>query len=95
VRADLVTRGRNRYCRLQISDNGPGIPADRQAQVFHPYFTTKPEGTGLGLAIVERIIVDHNGQIWFETESGQGTTFFIDLPTSSTAGRDSKAGGTV
>ncbi|MFP4510245.1 MAG: ATP-binding protein [Spirochaetaceae bacterium] len=95
VRADLVMRGRNRYCRLQISDNGPGIPPERQAQVFHPYFTTKPDGTGLGLAIVERIIVDHHGQIWFETESGQGTTFFIDLPTYSTAGSERKAGGTV
>lgn len=84
VRADLVTRGRSRYCRIQISDNGPGIPTEQQAQVFHPYFTTKRDGTGLGLAIVERIIVDHNGQIWFETESGQGTTFFIDLPAGAT-----------
>ena len=95
VRADLVTRGRNRYCRLQISDNGPGIPPDQQAQAFHPYFTTKPDGTGLGLAIVERIIVDHNGQIWFESEAGQGTTFFVDLPMDFSGESEQKSGGTA
>ncbi len=57
-----------------------GIDPDFHGQVFNPYFTTKPDGTGLGLSIVERIIFDHKGQIWFETERGVGTTFIIDLP---------------
>jgi two-component system nitrogen regulation sensor histidine kinase NtrY len=48
--------------------------------VFEPYFTSKAEGAGLGLAIVERIVFDHDGTIWFETQEGVGTTFIIDLP---------------
>ncbi len=80
VRADLVRKGNSQYCRVQVQDTGRGIEAEYQNQVFNPYFTTKGAGTGLGLPIVERIIVDHKGQIWFETGEGVGTTFFIDLP---------------
>lgn len=80
VRADVVTKGNSRYCRIQVRDTGPGIATEHHSQVFHPYFTTKRSGTGLGLSIVERIVVDHGGQMWFETEVGAGTTFFIDIP---------------
>ena len=80
VRADLVKKGNSDYCRIQVQDTGSGIKEDNQAQVFNPYFTTKTHGTGLGLAIVERIIFDHQGQIWFESQNDVGTTFFIDLP---------------
>lgn len=80
IRTDLVRKGNNEYCRIQIQDCGPGIPEDMYNQVFNPYVTTKENGTGLGLAIVERIIFDHSGNIWFETEEGVGTTFFVDLP---------------
>jgi signal transduction histidine kinase len=65
---------------MQVIDTGSGIDEDFHGRVFNPYFTTKEAGTGLGLPIVERIIFDHKGQIWFETEAGVGTTFFIDLP---------------
>jgi len=80
VRADLVKRGNSYYARVQVRDSGPGIDGADHGKVFNPYFTTKPDGTGLGLAIVERIVFDHGGQIWFETEPGLGTTFFIDIP---------------
>ncbi len=80
VRGDLVRKGHTHYCRIQIEDTGGGIPPDLEDKVFHPYYTTKDEGTGLGLPIVERTIADHRGQIWFETQRGIGTTFFIDLP---------------
>ena len=80
VADDLVRKGNSRYCRIHITDTGSGIDVDNHGRVFNPYFTTKEAGTGLGLAIVERIIFDHNGQIWFETQTGVGTTFFIDLP---------------
>ena len=80
IRSDLVRKGNTQYCRIQIKDTGTGIDASVHGQVFNPYFTTKDGGTGLGLPIVERIIFDHNGQIWFETEKGVGTTFIIDLP---------------
>lgn len=80
LRTDLVRKGNTSYSRVRIEDTGKGIPAEDQNQVFNPYFTTKRGGTGLGLPIVERIIFDHHGQIWFESQSGTGTTFYIDLP---------------
>jgi nitrogen fixation/metabolism regulation signal transduction histidine kinase len=80
IRTGLVKKQNTIYCRIQVQDTGPGIPPEQHSQVFNPYFTTKPHGTGLGLAIIERIIFDHMGQIWFETETGEGTTFFLDLP---------------
>ena len=80
VQTDLVRKGNSSYCRIRVQDNGSGIDPEKQEQVFNPYFTTKTEGTGLGLPIVERIIFDHKGQIWFESDKGHGTTFFIDLP---------------
>jgi len=80
VRADLVRKGNYQYCRVQVQDTGCGIEEEYHNQVFNPYFTTKGSGTGLGLPIVERIIFDHKGQIWFETQVGSGTTFFFDLP---------------
>jgi two-component system nitrogen regulation sensor histidine kinase NtrY len=83
IRADLVKKGNTRYCRILVSDTGVGISEEYKNLVFNPYFTTKAQGTGLGLSIVERIIFDHKGQIWFESEQGKGTTFFIDLPLES------------
>jgi two-component system, NtrC family, nitrogen regulation sensor histidine kinase NtrY len=80
MQTDLVTKGSFYYCRIQLQDTGPGIDVPHQDKVFNPYFTTKESGTGLGLAIVERIVFDHKGQIWFETEKGVGTTFYIDIP---------------
>lgn len=80
IRSNLVRKGNNRYCRLQIQDTGKGISKENYDKVFNPYFTTKSAGTGLGLPIVERIIFEHKGDIWFETEEGVGTTFLIDLP---------------
>jgi two-component system, NtrC family, nitrogen regulation sensor histidine kinase NtrY len=80
VKSDLVKRSDSRYCRIQISDTGPGITADLRDKLFTPYFTTKEKGTGLGLSIVEHIVIDHKGEVWFESEEGSGATFFIDLP---------------
>ncbi len=80
IRSDLVKKGKSNYCRVQVQDTGIGIAAEYRDKVFNPYFTTKTHGTGLGLSIIERIVFDHKGQIWFETEENVGTTFFIDLP---------------
>jgi len=69
--------------RLRISDTGPGIPVEDRPRVFDKLFTTKPEGTGLGLPITKRIIEEvHGGRLWFETEVGRGTTFFVELPAA-------------
>ncbi|MCL2792101.1 MAG: ATP-binding protein [Spirochaetaceae bacterium] len=80
IRTDKITKEGRPFYRIQIADTGRGIDKDIAEKIFSPYFTTRENGTGLGLAIVERIIFDHNGLIWFETEKGLGSTFFIDLP---------------
>jgi nitrogen fixation/metabolism regulation signal transduction histidine kinase len=67
-------------CKITISDNGKGIPEDRQNKVFVPYFTTKSTGTGIGLSITKQIIENHNGKIYFESKENSGTFFYIELP---------------
>ena len=84
VRADLVRKGHAAFCRIAVSDTGSGIPEQDMDNIFDPYFTTKKEGTGLGLAIVQRIVFDHNGNVWAESDGVRGTTFFIDLPVAGT-----------
>lgn len=68
---------------ITVEDTGGGIPADIQSKVFDPFFTTKGvgRGTGQGLSLAHTSIVKkHGGKIWFESEVGKGTTFFIQLP---------------
>ena len=74
---------------LEVSDSGPGIPADIQGRLFDPFFTTKENGTGLGLAIALRIVERHGGALEFQTQPGRGTVFGVVLPVSpSTDSRD-------
>ena len=80
ARIDPVHRGTTPYFRLQVRDDGEGIDAGRMAKVFQPYDSTRDRGSGLGLAVVQRIIYDHQGRIWFESEPESGTVFYIDLP---------------
>ncbi len=65
---------------IEVSDNGSGIPPEIQEKVFTPNFSTKTSGTGLGLAICKSIIEGFSGAIYFTTEMGTGTTFFVELP---------------
>ena len=68
---------------LRVKDNGLGIPAPIQAKVFQPFFTTKPtgQGTGLGLSLSYDIITKgHGGEMYLESQEGQGTEFIIRLP---------------
>jgi len=83
IRADLVKTAESRYCRIQIRDDGCGMPDDVKDRIFSPYFTTKPGGTGLGLAIVEHIVSAHGGKIRVDSQVGTGTVFSIDLPAES------------
>lgn len=66
--------------RVEISDEGAGIPQEDIEKLFLPYFSRRKSGTGLGLAIVNRIISDHNGQIKVKPRHPRGTTFVIELP---------------
>jgi signal transduction histidine kinase len=68
---------------VAISDTGSGIPEGIRDRVFDPFFTTKEvgKGTGQGLAIARAIVVDrHGGELTFESEMGQGTTWYLRLP---------------
>ena len=69
--------------RLEVADNGEGIPEAIHNKVFVPNFSTKNSGSGLGLAIAKRGVEHAGGKIWFETATGEGTTFYIDLPIAN------------
>jgi signal transduction histidine kinase len=66
---------------ISITDNGVGIPEANRSRIFMPFFSTQPtgKGTGLGLSICHRIIEEHGGTIYFESENGR-TMFVIELP---------------
>ncbi len=70
------------YIRIDISDQGVGIPRGNLDKIFDPYYTTKRSGSGLGLASCFSIIAKHNGHITVESQINQGTTFSIYLPAS-------------
>ena len=73
-----------RKIKIKIQDTGIGMSPETRAKIFEPYYTTKNAGTGLGMAIVQRIITDHDGQIFIESEEGIGTTVWIELETQET-----------
>ena len=84
----VTTRREGEWVEVSIRDTGAGIPVAAQPRIFEPFFTTKPvgKGTGQGLALAYNTIVKrHGGRIWFATEPGKGTTFFIRLPLSGRA----------
>lgn len=63
---------------IEVTDNGPGIPADQIGRIFEPFFTTKgDQGTGLGLAIVRELMRQHGGSVSVESEVGRGTRFTL------------------
>jgi nitrogen fixation/metabolism regulation signal transduction histidine kinase len=66
---------------IAIKDLSGGIPAAMKDNMFRPNFTTKTAGTGLGLAICKGIVEHANGSIYYESEDGVGTNFYIQLPT--------------
>ena len=76
----LILEASEKFAVVKIVDNGEGIPEDKRDHVFQPSFTTKNSGMGLGLAMSKNIVEAANGRIWFETEAGKGTTFFVELP---------------
>jgi len=83
VRVESERAGREVLVR--VSDDGPGIRPEHASRIFEPFFTTKPvgEGTGLGLYISYQIVRSHGGEIRTESTPGDGATFEVRLPLSS------------
>lgn len=82
-RITVSTRFEDEMVVIAIADNGTGMPASVRDKIFDPFFTTKEvgKGTGQGLAIAYDIVVNkHGGTLTFDTEQGQGSTFYIRLP---------------
>jgi two-component system NtrC family sensor kinase len=71
--------------RVDVSDNGHGIPENILSKIFDPFFTTKDvgQGTGLGLSIAYKIVEQHGGRIEVKSKVGQGTTFTVFLPVKA------------
>jgi len=68
---------------IEVSDNGIGIPSNKQKLVFQPYYqVAKGKGSGLGLAITKFLVELHGGKIWLESIPGKGSRFFCSLPLS-------------
>lgn len=80
VSVSLAGKGTPRSVRLEIEDNGPGIPREHMEKLFIPFFTTSPSGTGLGLSISQKIVEAHRGRIEVTSEEGKYARFSILLP---------------
>jgi len=76
----IVAEHRTDMVRLDVQDDGPGIPPGQLEHLFEPFYTTKPSGTGLGLATVRNLVLQNRGAIQVESTPGRGTVFSIDLP---------------
>lgn len=79
----ITTCQKGDLVEVSVSDSGGGIPQEIRSRIFEPFFTTKEvgKGSGQGLALAHAVIVKkHAGKIWFESELGKGTTFFLQLP---------------
>jgi signal transduction histidine kinase len=70
---------------ISVGDTGAGLQPEQVEQVFHAFFTTKPQGIGMGLAISRSIIEYHGGRLWASTNAGRGATFQFTLPVDAAA----------
>lgn len=67
---------------VEVRDTGGGIPAEDQARIFDPFYSTKERGTGLGLAFVQQVVQEHGGTVRCESAVGQGTAFTLRFPAA-------------
>jgi len=76
----IRTKKLSNNTEIRISDEGIGIREEDLLHIFEPFFTTRDRGSGLGLAISYKVVEAHKGEIWADSEPGQGTTFVVKLP---------------
>ncbi len=81
----------NGWHRVEVIDQGPGIPAEIRADLFRPFKTTKARGTGLGMATAKRLIEMHGGRIEVACPPHGGTAITVHLPTSASGDRTSRS----
>ncbi|NTV29991.1 MAG: PAS domain S-box protein [Candidatus Omnitrophica bacterium] len=79
-RIKIIAENEKDFIKVVVEDNGSGVSRDVIGKIFDPFFTTKAKGTGLGLSVCKQIVAMHNGQIWLQSEPGQGTSVIVRLP---------------
>ena len=82
IASDESFQGKS-WAEITITDTGEGMPPEVLKEIFRPFFTTKAKGTGLGLSLSRRIVEQHHGRIFVESQSGVGTKFFLLFPIPS------------
>jgi signal transduction histidine kinase len=69
--------GRGSRLRIEVADNGPGVPAELTTHIFTPFFTTKKQGGGIGLAMVRQLVHGNGGTVRYARSVGSGARFVI------------------
>jgi signal transduction histidine kinase len=85
-RVSIMARQKENRTFLEIQDTGIGVPADKLQKIFEEFYQVeggKQGGAGLGLAIAKRLVEEHGGKIWAESQIGKGSTFYLALPTDT------------
>jgi len=88
----IVGRRAGRFVQVEVEDDGPGIPREKQEQVFLPFFTTRARGTGLGLALVQRTLVDLGGTAEVGDGPRGGAAFRLRFPLPAVTKSDDGSG---
>jgi PAS domain S-box-containing protein len=94
-RIELSARAENGAARIEVRDNGPGIPVEEQRRIFEAFHRLRnsgqsAEGTGLGLAITQRLVELQGGQLSVESQPGQGSCFYFTVPVAAPARADER-----